>query len=125
MMNSEKDFLKDMFREMKPENPSGDFMKNLMARVEKEAIKQRHKKEIYSYLWIAAGVVGIFGIPALILFLFKINISFNLNISTIFSGVKIEPSYIIFSLIILFLLIGDTLLRKHSLFTGEDSGALR
>ena len=114
MMNPEKDFLKDIFSEIKPENPSGNFLNNLMARVEKEAIKQRRKKEIYSYLWITAGIVCMIAIPALILFFLKINISFNLNLSKIFSGVKIEPSYIIFSLIILLLLIGDTLLRKRS-----------
>jgi len=113
-MKPEKDFLKDIFREMKPENPSADFMENVMARVEKEAIKQQRKKELYSYLWIAAGVVGIIGVPALLLFFFKINVSFNLNLSNIFSGVTIKPSCIIFSLIILFLLIGDSLLRKHS-----------
>ena len=114
MMNSEKDFLKNIFSEIKPENPSGGFMNNLMVRVEKEAIKQQRKKEIYSYLWIAAGIVCMIAIPVLILFFLKINISFNLNLSKIFSDVKIEPSYIIFSLIILFLLVGDTLLRKHS-----------
>ncbi len=115
MMNSEKDLLKDIFREIKPENTSGDFMKNLMVRIEKEAIKQQRKKQIYSYLGIAAGVIGIISIPALILFFLGIEIPFNLNMSNIFRGVIIEPSYIIFSLIILFLLIGDTLLRKHSL----------
>jgi hypothetical protein len=112
-MNSEKDLLKDIFREIKPENASNDFMKNLMVRVEKEAIKQQRKKQIYSYLGVAAGSIGIIGIPALVLFFFKIKISFNLDISNIFRGISIEPSYIIFSLIILFLLIGDTLLRKH------------
>ena len=120
MMNSEKDFLKDIFHEMKPENPSGDFMNNLMARVEKEAIKQQRKKEIYSYLWITAGIIGVTGISALILYFLKINISFNLNLSGIFSGITIDPSYIIFSLIILFLLIGDTLLRKHAGFFKQE-----
>jgi len=119
-MKPEKDFLKDIFREMKPENPSGNFMENLMARVEKEAIKQQRKKELYSYLWIAAGVIGIIGIPALILFFLKISIPFNLNLSNILSGITIEPSYIIFSLIILFLLIGDSLLRKHFRVFGQD-----
>ena len=115
-MNTEKDFLKDIFREIKPENPSGNFMNNLMVRVEKEAIKQQRKKQIYSYLSIAAGITGIVCIPTLVLFFFGIDISFNLNMLSIFHGITIELSYIIFSLIILFLLIGDTLLRKHSRF---------
>ena len=113
MMNTEKDLLKDIFHEIKLENTSTDFMQNLMVRVEKEAGKQQRKKQIYSYLSIAAGIICIVGIPALVLFLFGIHISFNLNLSDIFRGVVIEPSYVIFSLIILFLLIGDTLLRKH------------
>ena len=113
MMNAEKDLLKNIFREIKPENTSGDFMKNLMLRVEKEAIKQQRKKEIYSYLCITAGIIGIAGIAALVLFFFQINISFNINMSNIFRGITIEPSCIIFFLIILFLLIGDTLLRKR------------
>ncbi len=113
-MNTEKDLLKDIFREIKPENTSIDFMKNLMVRVEKEAIKQQRKKQIYNYLGIAAGIIGIVGIPALVLYFFQIDISFNLNMSNIFHGVTIEPSYIIFFLIILLLLIGDTLLRKHT-----------
>ena len=118
MMNTDKDLLKDIFREIKPENISNDFMKNLMARVEKEAIKQQRKYLIYNCLSVSAGIIGIVGIPALVLFFFQIDISFNLNISNIFRGVIIEPSYIIFSLIILFLLIGDTLLRKYSHFFG-------
>jgi len=113
-MDSEKDFLKDIFREMKPEKPSGDFMNSVMARVEKEAIKQQRKKELYSYLWIAAGIACIIGILAVIFYFLNINISFNLNLLNIFSEVKIAPSYVIFSMIILGLLIGDTLLRKHS-----------
>jgi len=88
-MNTEKDFLKDIFREIKPENTSNNFMKNLMIRVEKEAIKRQRKKKIYSYLWIATGIICMIAIPVLILFFLKINISFNLNLSKIFGGVKI------------------------------------
>jgi len=88
-------------------------MKNLMVRVEKESIRQGYKKQIYSYLLASAGIIGIIGIPALVLSFLKIEVSFNLNISNVFRGVTIEPSYIVFSLIILFLLIGDIFLRKH------------
>ena len=119
-MNTEKDLLKNLFHEIKPENTSDDFMKNLMARVEKEAVKQQRRIQIYNYLGIAAGITGIIGIPALVLFLFEIEISFKIDISGIFSGVHIEPSYIGFALIILFLLIGDTLLRKHFRIFGTD-----
>ena len=103
----------DIFREIEPKNPSDDFMKNLMVRVEKESIRQGYKKQIYSYLLASAGIIGIIGIPALVLSFLKIEVSFNLNISNVFRGVTIEPSYIVFSLIILFLLIGDIFLRKH------------
>jgi len=113
MMNPEKDLLKDMFREIEPKNPSVDFMENLMARVEKEAVKKQRKMQTYSYLGIAAGIIGIVGIPALVLSFLKIDIFFNLNMSNVFRGITIEPYHILFSLIILFLLIGDTLLRKH------------
>ena len=119
-MNSEKDFLKVIFQEMKPENPSDDFMNNLMARIEKEAGKQQRKKEIYSYLWMSSGIIGITGISALILFILKIKISFHLNLLSIFSGITVDPSYIVFSLLILFLLIGDTLLRKHFGFYRQE-----
>ena len=112
-MNSKKDLLKDMFSEIEPKNPSVNFMENLMVRVEEEAIKKQRKIQIYNYIGVAAGIIGIVGIPALVLFFLKIDIHFNLNILNVFSEVTIEPSYIIFSLIILFLLIGDTLLRKH------------
>ena len=120
-MNTEKDYIKDIFHEMKQENTSGNFMKNLMARVEKEAVKQQRKKEIFGYLWIAASIICITGIPAIILYFFKINISFNLNLQDIFGGIIIEPSYIIFSLIILFLLIGDSFLRKHYGFFSDKN----
>ena len=120
-MNTEKDYIKDIFHEMKQENPSCDFMKNLMARVEKESVKQQRKKEIFGYLWIAASIICITGIPAIILYFFKINISFNLNLQDIFGGIIIEPSYIIFSLIILFLLIGDSFLRKHYGFFSDKN----
>jgi len=112
-MDLEKDFLKDLFHEIKPENTSDDFMKNLMLRVEQEALKQQRKKEAYNYVWIAAGIIGIIGIPALVLFLLQIEITFDLNLSNLFRGLRIEPSYILFSLIILLLLLGDSLLRRY------------
>jgi hypothetical protein len=112
-MNTEKDLLKNLFHEMKMENSSGDFMKNLMVRIEREAIKQQRKKQIYNFLYIAAGVACMFCIPALVLFFFGINISFENNFSGIFNGIRIEQAYITFALIILLLLIGDTLLRKR------------
>ena len=111
-MNTEKDLLKDIFHEIGMENTSGDFMKNVMLRVEKEAIKKQRKNVIYNGLFMAAGVIGIVGIPALVLFLFGIDISFKIDVSGIFHGVYIKPSYIVFASILLFLLIGDTLLRK-------------
>ena len=114
-MNTEKNLLKDLFHEIKLENTSSDFMKNVMVRVEKEVLKQQRKNHFYSCLWIAAGVMSFICIPALVLFLLGIEISFTINVSGIFRGIHIEPSYIMYAVIILFLLIGDTLLRKHSL----------
>ena len=112
-MNTEKDLLKDMFHEIELKNPSIYFMENLMARVEKEVIKKQRKRQFFNFLGIAAGIIGIVVIPELVLSFLKIDISLNLNISNVFHGITIEPYYVIFSLIILFLLIGDTLLRKH------------
>ena len=112
-MNTEKDLLKNLFDEIKMDKTSNDFMENLMVRVEKEVVKQQRIKQIYNYLVMAAGIAGIIFIPALVLFFLGIDISLKINILQIFSEVHVESSHIMFALIILLLLIGDTLLRKH------------
>ena len=119
-MNTEKNLLEELLHEIKLENTSVDFMKNVMVRVEKEVIKQQRKKHFYSCLWIAAGVISFICIPALVLFLLGIDISFKMNIPDMFRGIHIEPSYIMYAVIILFLLIGDTLLRKYSRVFGKN-----
>ena len=114
------DKLKNMFHEVRMENPSADFMENLMLRVEKEALAKRKKKYILNYLAVASGIAGIFLIPALIFHFFDIQIktiklpNFSLEIQSIFENLSIDPMIIGLGVVVLLLLLGDSILRKIS-----------
>ncbi len=115
------DKLKNIFHEIKIEDTSADFMKNLMLRVEKEVVVQKKRKLLINYLLISLGVVSIFLIPTLIINILDIKtISVNFpnifqSIQTIFENFNIDPKIAGLGLIILLLLLGDSILRKFAL----------
>ena len=114
------DKLKNLFHEVRTENPSTDFMESLMLRIEKEALAKRKKKYLLNYLLFASGIAGIFLIPALIIYFLDIQIeaiklpNFSLEIQSIFENFSIDPMIIGLGLVVLLLLLGDSILRKIS-----------
>ncbi len=115
-----KDKLKNMFHEIKMEDTSTDFMKNLMLRVEKEAVTQKKRKYFLNYALIAVGILGIFIIPASIIYFLDITITpikfpnILLELQGIFENFNIDPKIIGLGVTILLLLLGDSILRKFS-----------
>ncbi len=123
MKNSEKDWLEELFQEVRPEDTSGDFMEKLMVRVEKEAIRQKRRKVWLTYLWMAAGIVGIIAIPACVFYYMGVNVEIPWNTKPdwtgLFSGIDIDPSFVMFALVILLLLVGDGLIRRFRAMENE------
>ncbi len=123
-MNEQTDKLKELFHEIKLDNTSQDFMKNMMFRIEKESIIQKRKKQLILYLILLGGVAGIIGLPVLIFSFMGIDIRLfdegSLNFSfSMLSNLKrldmnVDPNIIILCSTVLLLLMGDLLFRKHA-----------
>ncbi|MDR1369729.1 MAG: hypothetical protein LBJ72_06345 [Dysgonamonadaceae bacterium] len=113
-----KDKLKNMFCEIKMENPSADFMKELMLRIEKETAAKKKRQYFLTLSLILTGILSIILISGSIIYFLKIeittikfpNIYFILR--NIFKDFSIDPKITGLGLIILLLLSGDLILRK-------------
>ena len=107
--------LKELFKEMPLQNPSSDFTRNLMVKIEKEAIRQKRKKEHISLVFMILGVMGIILIPGTILYFIGIEFtSFNASfLGSVIKDLNINVSVLMLGIVVLGLLIGDTLLRRH------------
>jgi len=111
--NISEDKLSELFRGIPFDEPSPDFMENLLQRIEKEVLASEQKK----YRWItigqvAAGVLGMLILPALIIYLCTLYLpDFSFSLPKIHFDFDINLLTIGFS--ILMLLIIDTLFRMH------------
>ncbi|GHT04942.1 hypothetical protein FACS189423_08400 [Bacteroidia bacterium] len=100
--------IENLFQDIPLEIPSDHFTDNLMHKIEKGIRKEQAKRRWLTVGQIAAGVIGIILTPILVLYFcsdlsfdfFKINLHFN-------------PIILVIGLSVLFLLILDTLFRKH------------
>ncbi|MDR3246630.1 MAG: hypothetical protein LBT50_09395 [Prevotellaceae bacterium] len=108
--------LRKTFKESSLENLSSGFMENLMAKIEKEAIRKRRKYVWITSLQIAAGISAMFLLPALVIRLCKIPVpEFSFSFPKI--DVNFDPNIVIIGLAVLMLLIIDTLYSKHLFHT--------
>lgn len=119
-MNEEKDKLKSLFQEMKLDKPSADFESRLMQSI--YAIEKKHvAKEPFSIknlLAIIGAIVGILGIPAIILWRMGISLKpdiqpVNMDISFDMPALNIDPAIISIASVCLLLLIADMLIRRR------------
>jgi hypothetical protein len=119
-MKGEKDRLRSLFQEMKLDKPSDDFEKRLMQSI--HAITETQaKKETFSFknlLAISGAILGILGIPAIILWQMGISLKpniepVNMNISFDMPAMNIDPSIVSIASVCLLLLIADMLIRKR------------
>ena len=119
-MNEEKDRLRGLFQEMKLDKPSADFESRLMQSIHAITEKQTKKEAITArnILAIIAGIMGLLGIPAAILWWLDFSIKPDIQpIETDFSfsmpAMNISSSIISIASVCLLLLIADMLIRRR------------
>ena len=119
-MNEEKDRLRGLFQEMKLDKPSADFESRLMQSIHAITEKQTKKEAITArnILTIIAGIMGMLGIPAAILWWLDFSIKPDIQpIETDFSfsmpAMNISSSIISIASVCLLLLIADMLIRRR------------
>ncbi|GHV58235.1 hypothetical protein FACS1894182_09570 [Bacteroidia bacterium] len=107
--NHSQNQLENLFREIRLETPSPDFTEKMAIRIEKEIRKQDRKQKWITVAQVAVGVIGILCVPAF--FLYR-------QTKFVFSFPKIQipldPLVWAIGLAVLFVLISDSLIRKHS-----------
>ena len=104
--------LERLFKEVSLEIPSEKFAENLMKKVEKETIKKKRRTRWLTIGQVAAGIIGILSVPGLTFYFCNLFIpESSLSFSNMY--VYIDPKLILIGCSILFLLIMDTLIRKH------------
>jgi hypothetical protein len=118
-MNTNKNItdekLGELFKEIPFDNPSSDFMEKLLVRIDKEVLREKRKQQWMIVMQIAAGISGIFILPALTLYLCTLFLpGFSFTFPQIQFNLKIDPNLIIIGFSILMLLICDTLFRIHA-----------
>jgi len=117
-MNTDKniteDKLRELFGEISFEEPSPDFMGNLLSRIEKEAVALEKRKRLWTVVGqVAAGIFGIFILPALVIYLCTIFIpGFTFTFPKI--NLHFDPTLLAVGFSVLMLLILDTLLRTYA-----------
>ena len=107
--------LRELFKDIPFENPSPDFTKKLMMRIEKETVLQKEKKQQWITVGqMVAGVSLILFLPALAVYLCTLFIP---DFTFAFSFPKLhfdfDPNLIVIGFSILMLLIADTLFRVY------------
>ena len=119
-MNEEKDRLRGLFQERKLDKPSADFESRLMQSIHAITEKQTKKEAITArnILAIIAGIMGMLGIPAAILWWLDFSIKPDIQpIETDFSfsmpAMNISSSIISIASVCLLLLIADMLIRRR------------
>jgi cobalamin biosynthesis protein CobD/CbiB len=110
--NQQERIIEELLREIPLEKYSISFTDNLLSVIEKEVIREKKKRNVRQFMQIAAGVIAILSVPVLTYFLAPIllkEVSFSLTIPKI----HFNPFILTTGFAILFLLIADTLIRKH------------
>lgn len=123
MKKQEKDNLRGLFQDMELSNLPQGFEDRLMLQIHQtEAVskaKQAFKNKIYNGILITLGVAGMLGLPLLIFYFTTGNIGFEFPAMSFdysiprFPKMDIDPIAVMLPFVVLILLMGDTLIRKH------------
>jgi len=103
--------LRELFDEMRLDEPAPDFTENLLSRIEKEILHEKRKQQWVTVGQVAAGLLSILVLPALAIYLCTI---FLPNFSFPKIPLNFDPNLLIIGFSILMLLIIDTLFRMHA-----------
>lgn len=118
MTTEDKDKLRSLFQEMKLNEPSAGFESRLMLRVHIAEKKKSRKINLKSIMAVFSGIIGILGIPTLILYLSGVFTKADLQLSkyqfkSSLPEIHFDPLIISIASVALLLLISDTLIRKR------------
>jgi len=109
-----EDNLSKLFGEIPFEEPSADFTDRLLLRIDKEILLEKRKQRWVLAGQIAAGILGIFILPALTVYLCTIFLpGFSFSFPKI--HFDLNPNLMVIGLAVLLLLIADTLVRMRTL----------
>jgi hypothetical protein len=111
--NMPEDELSKLFKEIPFDEPSPDFMGNLMMRIEKEVAREKRKYRWLTAGQIAASLSGMLVLPALAIYLCTL---FLPGYSFSFPKIHVDFSanLIVIGIAVLLLLIFDTLFRTRA-----------
>jgi hypothetical protein len=112
--NISDSLLHELFSRVPIDEPSPDFMERMLRRIEKEALREKRKQQWMLVGQIAAGLSGIFILPALAIYLCTIffsDYSFSFSFPEI--HMNFDPNLVTIGFSVLLLLIIDTLFRKQ------------
>jgi len=115
-MNTNKNIsenkLRELFGEIPFDEPSQDFIPNLLSRLEKEVVREKRKRQWTVVGQVAAGIFGILILPILTIYLCTIFLpGFSFTFS--FPKIHFDLNLLTTGFAILLLLIIDTLFRMH------------
>ena len=123
MKEQKKDNLRSLFQDMELNSLPEGFESRLMQQIHQVAAKKKAKNalrnKIFTGASIAFGIAGMIALPLIIFYFITGNvgfelpaIQFNYNLPHFFKA-DINPLAVLLPSIILILLMGDTLIRKH------------
>lgn len=106
-----KDPIRNLFENLPEETVSENFSDNLMLEIEQVVVREKRKSRLFSILFPTLGGLLILLVPVFVVVYFDIDIR-GLLLSW-FPKIEFSPFVIMIGLLVLFLLILDTLLRKY------------
>ena len=123
MKEQEKDTLRGLFQDMELSTPPTGFENRLMQQIHLEANRKKAKNvlrgKIYTGISIALGIAAMVALPLVIYYFITGNVGFDLSAAkfsyelTDFSPMDLNPLAVLLPFVVLLLLMGDTLIRKH------------
>ena len=123
MKEQKKDNLRSLFQDMELNSLPEGFESRLMQQIHQVAAKKKAKNALRNKIFIGAsiafGMAGMIALPLIIFYFMTGNIGFelpaiqlNYSLPHLFKA-DINPLAVLLPSIILILLMGDTLIRKH------------
>lgn len=123
MKEQEKDTLRGLFQDMELSTPPTGFENRLMQQIHLEASRKKAKNvlrnKIYAGVSIALGIAAMVALPLVIYYFITGNVGFDLPTAKLnfalpdFSSMDVNPLAVLLPFVVLLLLMGDTLIRKH------------
>ncbi|PXV69201.1 hypothetical protein CLV62_101470 [Dysgonomonas alginatilytica] len=123
MKKQEKDRLRSLFQDMELSNPPKGFESRLMQQIHQAASESKTKdtlrSKIYTAIAIAGGIAAIVVLPIIAFYFMMGDTAIQIPSMQVdfsmphFPKMDIDPLTVLLPFVVLVLLMGDTLIRKH------------